>query len=80
MAKFLRYVGRAWSFALRHLEGKHFIVNDCQSVPKLMFEMSRQLAGQRTLKHMVVDIEGMYPHMPKPVIRITMRDILNTVR
>jgi hypothetical protein len=80
MAKFLSYVGKAWSFALRHLEGEHFIVHDCQSVPKFLSQISKDLASTGSLTHRVVDVEGMYPSMPKPIIRVAMREVLSTIR
>ena len=80
MATFLRYVGKAWSFALRSLKGEHFIIHDCQSVPKLLFDFSQQLKGLGSLTHRVVDIEGMYPAMAKPIIRVAMREVLHIIR
>ena len=80
MAKFLVYIGRARSFVLRHLEGEHFTVHDCQSVPKMLLDISQQLDGTGSLTHTVVDVEGMYPAMPKPVIRVAMRELLNLIK
>ena len=32
------------------------------------------------LAHLVMDIEGCYPSMPKAVIRVAMRDVLNQIK
>ena len=80
MAKFLKYVGRALSFALTFLKGEHFILNKCQDVPKELQKISMELQGKGELDYFITDIEGMYPAMPKEIIRIAIRDTLNKVR
>ena len=51
MAKLLSLVGRAWSFALRHLKGEHFIQHDCQSVPQMLREAAEALRGKGELSY-----------------------------
>ena len=51
MAKLLSLVGRAWSFALRHLKGEHFIQHDCQSVPRMLKEAAEALRGKGELSY-----------------------------
>ena len=80
MAKLLSLVGRAWSFALRHLKGEHFIVHDCQSVPALLHEISEQLRPKGRLTYSVSDLEGCYTSMPKAAMNVALRDVLNQVK
>lgn len=81
-AKVLGLVGRAWSFVVKQLKGDHFIVNTTQEVPQRLREMLAKVAptapGEK-VKHVVVDIEGCYPHMPKECIRTAMAEVLEMV-
>ena len=72
----LSLVGRAWSFALRHLKGEHFIQHDCQSVPQMLREAAEALRGKGELSYEINDVDSCYPSMPKEAMRVAMRDIL----
>ena len=80
MAKLLSLVGRAWSFALRHLKGEHFIQHDCQSVPRMLKEAAEALRGKGELSYEINDVDSCYPSMPKEAMQVAMRDILRNVR
>ena len=58
MAKLLSLVGRAWSFALRHLKGEHFIQHDCQSVPRMLKEAAEALRGKGELSYEINDVDS----------------------
>ena len=74
MRRLLGLAGRAWSFITSHLPGEHFVTNKVQDVPTFLREVEAEFRGKGELKHVIRDIEGCFPNMPKDAIRLGLRD------
>ena len=80
MRTLLRRVGRALAFVTARLPGAHFVLNSSYEVPAFIDEAQQKLQGRGPIKSMVRDIEGCFPNMPKPAIRLALRDLLARIK
>ena len=79
MARLMSAVGRAWSFIAKQMRGEHFVLHNTNDVPEKLRVMEAELGDTSTLRHVIVDIEGCYPSMPKDAIRRAMTEMLEEV-
>ena len=50
------------------------MTNKVQDVPTFLREVEAEFRGKGELKHVIRDIEGCFPNMPKDAIRLGLRD------
>ena len=79
MSTLLHYAGRALYFIVNYLKGEHFILDNTNKVGDFLEQAMHKL-GTRPLGAMILDIEGCYPNMPKPIIRHSMMDIMQQIK
>jgi hypothetical protein len=75
MRNLLGKAGRAWYFAAVQLKQESFGMPTCREIPGFLEHAMRDLRPLGKVKFQVWDIEGCFPNMPKPAIRLAMRDI-----
>ena len=75
MRRLLHLVGRAWYFLAKRDEcGDSFVIERSEDVPRFLATASSRLSQVGPVAYTIKDIEGCYPHMPKPAIRMAMRE------
>ena len=79
MQALFHLTGRAWSYITSHLPGENFVIKHGGQVTEFLGTAVAELRQRGTVHHVISDIEGCFPNMPKDAIRRGLRELLEAV-